>query len=681
MLPNLSSGQASPKAGHKDHQEVNNKVQRSQQPVAAAAHAAIEGLEGRTLMSAVLLSDGVLTLSGDASRTNVLRVDYSDGGTSITANVNGVARTFEKWQVTSIQITGGELTDRVRVGRTVRLPATIQTNGGNDVVLGGGGVDAIYGGGGNDFLSGRGGRDRLVGGTGRDTLSGTKGVDLMFQGDDTPDPDPTPDPQPEPVPPPEAPPPVVVTNFGAKADGVTDDADAIQAAIDAAPRGATVLFPAGTYRISHNILLGKPITVEGQGATLLFDNAGRLRNPWYDKQFTVTGTLATDRYSWWETVKKGQTQFKVSVPLDKLRPGDTVYLELGQDPNDPNAQNLNTLATVVENTGSSITLDRPIPYDINQGTWANRVTRVTSLGEDVTIRGFNFDHTPGSIADMNISLEFARNVRIENITGRFTNFVNVADSQDVSIENVRGSLEVTHIRGGRAMTVWQSDRVWMNDVKVSTNSGASVIFLESWARGTKITNLDIDWNYAQTPPMAVMFLAGGSYGTYIDNLTVRNAGPMSLVGNGGQLSDYHMDHVEITGPGAVLAAPVHRIDHLTVNGRVFSQIQTLRNDVVIQPNAETIVPLFDSGLIRKVTVNISTTTGVRSVMLFNPKGGAAEMLTKLVPGETVDMDPIGFVGEVNPLNDVAGSAKSLYLLAGPDLPAGAKVTITVEYLV
>lgn len=45
--------------------------------------------------------------------------------------------------------------------------------------------------------------------------------------------------------------------FGAKADGVTDDSDAIQSAINSLPsRGGTVYFPAGTYIITKQIDIG-----------------------------------------------------------------------------------------------------------------------------------------------------------------------------------------------------------------------------------------------------------------------------------------------------------------------------------------------------------------------------------------------------------------------------------------
>ena len=53
--------------------------------------------------------------------------------------------------------------------------------------------------------------------------------------------------------------------FGAKADGVTDDSDAIQAAIDTAPNGATLYFPKGVYAISKGLVTSnKDINIKGE---------------------------------------------------------------------------------------------------------------------------------------------------------------------------------------------------------------------------------------------------------------------------------------------------------------------------------------------------------------------------------------------------------------------------------
>lgn len=60
-----------------------------------------------------------------------------------------------------------------------------------------------------------------------------------------------------------------IRDFGAKGDGESMDAAAIQAAIAAAPKGARIVFPAGTYRTTP-IFLKSHITIElMEGATLL----------------------------------------------------------------------------------------------------------------------------------------------------------------------------------------------------------------------------------------------------------------------------------------------------------------------------------------------------------------------------------------------------------------------------
>src|SRR5437773_2070592 len=135
--------------------------------------AALEALEGRRLLSAVLFSEGVLTLTGDQDRNNILRVDYN-GGQNLTAIANGVYRTVPRNLVASVRITGGGGIDRIRVSKALTAPTLIVAGPGNDIVYGGAGADLIYGGDGNDRLTGRAGKDKLVGGTGYDTLTGTR---------------------------------------------------------------------------------------------------------------------------------------------------------------------------------------------------------------------------------------------------------------------------------------------------------------------------------------------------------------------------------------------------------------------------------------------------------------------------------------------------------------------------
>ena len=75
-----------------------------------------------------------------------------------------------------------------------------------------------------------------------------------------------------------------VTHFGAKGDGSTDDTTAIAAAFAAAPAGATVYFPAGTYVLTNYITIGtNDVTVMGYGAKIISNATGQ------DRKFLVSG--------------------------------------------------------------------------------------------------------------------------------------------------------------------------------------------------------------------------------------------------------------------------------------------------------------------------------------------------------------------------------------------------------
>jgi hypothetical protein len=68
-----------------------------------------------------------------------------------------------------------------------------------------------------------------------------------------------------------------VLDVGARADGVTDDGPAIQAALDAAPPGATVHLPLGRYAIRKALRITGSRRVVGDGA---FPRWGRIADDW-----------------------------------------------------------------------------------------------------------------------------------------------------------------------------------------------------------------------------------------------------------------------------------------------------------------------------------------------------------------------------------------------------------------
>lgn len=61
---------------------------------------------------------------------------------------------------------------------------------------------------------------------------------------------------------------VIITGTGIDKTGATDSTSSIQAILDAAPSGAAVHFPEGSYRLGAALSISKPLNIVGYGATL-----------------------------------------------------------------------------------------------------------------------------------------------------------------------------------------------------------------------------------------------------------------------------------------------------------------------------------------------------------------------------------------------------------------------------
>jgi hypothetical protein len=166
--------------------DVATRLKRKSRKTAQIRLAAFETLEGRTLLSTtqgVTLSNGVLTITGNATAGCSLTANLVNSGKSVDASAdNSHAMTVPLSSVKSIVINGGSGNDYIFVDQNITLPVTISGGAGNDSVRGGGGSNTITEGNGNVWVNGRGKSNHITVGNGNDTVLGGGSVDTIVAG-------------------------------------------------------------------------------------------------------------------------------------------------------------------------------------------------------------------------------------------------------------------------------------------------------------------------------------------------------------------------------------------------------------------------------------------------------------------------------------------------------------------
>lgn len=467
-----------------------------------------------------------------------------------------------------------------------------------------------------------------------------------------------------------------VASYGAVGNGSTNDSTAIQNAINAAPDGATLNLDAGkTYLLGSGLVLSRPLNVEGNGATLLLDTSAYPQNETVSINSAVTGTI----YTWTGTESAGQTTFNVSISTNVLVPGDTIFLQLGTDPNDNTQPQWGEVVQVTANTGSSITVNTPLPYAItSQGSQPNRIERITDVIQNNSFKDVNFNYVANTTPDTNIWTEMTRNLTLSNLTGQFTIMANVTDSTNTTISNCSGTLNQLESSSGRMVSAWQTDGLTITNDTATTSSDAPVVFLESWARNTTVSGLTVNWNLSSASSQDVFHFTGNSYNTTVSSVTINNVGAINLVQTGSQAASYSFGTVTVSGPIKSTAA-LTNISTLITGGATYAQsaLQTSSFQVQVQPNWNDYVVPLCNGVVESMTFTLSNLTGVNGIYVINTNGQGSQLIGTLVAGQPLVLPQI--FGSDNQFNDPHYNSKNLNFYTGSTVPAGTTLNVTVVY--
>ena len=475
---------------------------------------------------------------------------------------------------------------------------------------------------------------------------------------------------------------VDVSSFGAVGNGVTNDATAIQNAINATPDGGTLDFDAGkTYLLGTGLNIYRPINIEGNGATLLLDTSAYPNN----NQIYYSSPLASTAYTWTGAVAFGQDSFSVPISTNTLLPGDTVFLQLGTDPNDSTQPNYAAVCQVISNTGSVVTLSAGLPaayanYEasFNQGSLSNSIQRITDVIQNVTVQDLNFNFVSGTTPDAQLWLTMARNVTLNNLTGTATILGNLVDSENVTLSNSSATLDKLTSSAGRLVTGWQDDNLTITNCVANDSYDSPVVFLESWARNTAINNLLVNQTFSGTTSQDVFHFTGDSYGTYADNITIDNNSEVNLVLSGGQYANFSFGTVTISG--AIKSAPLWEIEDLITGGASYNQADTITSapsPVTIKSNWSGHQVALCSGVVEAVTFTLTSWSGESSIIVSASGGGGFDLTPSNLPaGTTTTFDQ--FYGTDYPLNAPTTPNKMLSFYTST-VPAGTQLSWSITY--
>lgn len=377
--------------------------------------------------------------------------------------------------------------------------------------------------------------------------------------------------------------PMTVDRFGAIGNGKTDDTETINRAIRTLSMlgGGTLNFDGGkTYYITKSIHWLPGVNLAGNGCTIITDRGiVMLKNPSpsWDSNSTGhrdEGLLEIAGAIVMREPQRGDRELLLSS-VAGFAAGHTVAIRLGQNPDDAPESKLALIATIeaVDPERSMITIDRPIPRSVAIASAApnNRSVRTYNHNlRDVWLDGFNFECRDTPNIQCGVFVEWAKNIRVSNITGNRNGGANMGAgllvafrSEGIAVENYRlyrNDNSYGQASMGRAVNLatcidcilvrGEADNLW-----------GCFAFVESYCRNVNFD--DTTARHADNRTGAALFFAGAESEVTHHNTRVLYKNSYVLDDSGGTPSRVTFDGLTCEGAYPIaLAQPGTRVTGL-----------------------------------------------------------------------------------------------------------------------
>ena len=478
---------------------------------------------------------------------------------------------------------------------------------------------------------------------------------------------------------------VYLSEFNVAGNGTTDDRAVIQAAIDATPVGGTLVFDGLPHRINSKLLVNKSINIDFANSTLIINQSSSPANHHinvYSETDIPYGSPAN--INWAQAVVAGQSTFNVSTSLVA---GDYIVLQLGvgTDPHDPNEEHYSRVCRVVSNTGTVLTVDTQVPYDI-VGT-SNRIYKITSLCANCTFSNLVIDYVNGTVPDTHVLQYWTFNVTWENVRAIKARIVfNPFDSYNLTFRNVSATLVQGGVSShGRIFTAWQLENSVLENFTSTGTEPTSHIFLESWCRQIQIRNASLT-NLDTVSNTNMIQVAGSSYDISFDGVLIDANNTKVVIGSGVDPSFWSMRNLRmIKHPLALL--PLSRVQSFCdvekgINFNASSGTVFARLEVAMQASWTDVSKFLCRGIVRNLWIYVEDKTALTSSFVVNSNNNGANVVSSLVNGQWVSVSSLSLLngyGVNIPFNNPTYPVKRLSFYTTAGMTPGTKLTAVVEY--